>query len=248
MKGSRFDIHNPMKEKIYMANLIGNTADPNVAGVEGVNTNGTPAAGVGVHGVSDAAGVFGESKTWHGVVGFSQSTTGGAGVYGKGLANNIAVLGEASSGSGVEGRSQAGPGVFGQSDAVAVWGKSKTWHGVAGETQSGTGGAGVYGKGLRAGVFDGNVDVNGDLKVRGVSVAPEQLSGLVNQVSALQQQISAVQHQITGVQQQVTTLQQLVTNLQQQLANLQQKESADVQGLTISVVTLASRVTAVEQR
>jgi hypothetical protein len=112
-----------------MANLRGDTDQPNVAGVYGESTNASNSAGPGVHGVSMAADVFGESKTWHGVAGMSQSITGGAGIYGKGLSGNFGVLGESTTGSGVEGRSQTGPGVFGQSDAVGVWGRSKAWYG-----------------------------------------------------------------------------------------------------------------------
>src|SRR5207253_7036160 len=48
-----------------------------------------------------------------------------------------------------------------------VWGVSHTWHGVAGQTTSTTGGAGVYGKGPLAGVFDGKVLINGDQEVTG---------------------------------------------------------------------------------
>ena len=50
-------------------------------GVRGQNT--TPGTGgIGVRGDSDAVGVWGEGKTWHGVAGVSHSTTGGAGVSG----------------------------------------------------------------------------------------------------------------------------------------------------------------------
>jgi len=53
-------------------------------GVLGVNDNESDQAGVGVHGRSRAAGVVGESTTWHGVFGTTQSTTGGQGVAGDG--------------------------------------------------------------------------------------------------------------------------------------------------------------------
>jgi len=158
-----------------MPNLTGSTTEPNTAVVLGENRNDTTAAGPGVHGVSKAAGVWGESTTWHGVVGFSQSTTESAGEYGKGLSDNIGAVGESTARAGVQGMSKpgpgvfgtslgttadtagvfgentnettaAGPGVYGKSRAAGVWGLSTTWHGVYGETQSTTGGAGVCGE------------------------------------------------------------------------------------------------------
>jgi hypothetical protein len=50
------------------------------------NTNATENAGVGIHAKSAAAGMLGESSTWHGVAGITQSTTGGAGVTGPAVA------------------------------------------------------------------------------------------------------------------------------------------------------------------
>ena len=76
-----------------MANLTGSTAENNIAGVFGENTNETDKAGPGVHGVSKAVGVWGESATWHGVVGFSQSTTGGFGVFGANTTGGTGVVG-----------------------------------------------------------------------------------------------------------------------------------------------------------
>jgi hypothetical protein len=189
-----------------MSNLIGSTAETKTAGVYGESTNDTNDAGPGIHGVSKAAGVVGESKTWHGVAGFSQSTTGGVGTYGNGVAG-IGVLGESTAWAGVEGRSQSGPGVFGQSSAAGVWGKSTAWHGVAGESQSSSGGAGVYGKGQRAGLFEGNVDITGNLTIQGVSIQ-----------SWLQRIINLEQHSSDSGQlaQRITSLEQKVTALQTQ--------------------------------
>jgi len=136
-----------------MATVIGSSPDAGSPGVLGENTNTTPAAGVGVHGKSRAAGVVGEGTDWHGVSGQSSSTVGGAGVHGKGKAGNFGVLGESTTGAGVEGRSQNGPGVVGQSEAAGVWGRSKKWVGVYGETEGVDGGpAGVWGEHKGAGV------------------------------------------------------------------------------------------------
>jgi hypothetical protein len=215
-----------------VANLIGSTTEPNTAAVRGENTNDTNAAGVGVHGVSNAAGVLGESKTWHGVAGLSQSTTGGAGVFGKGLSGNFGVLGESTTGAGVEGRSQSGPGVFAQSDAVGVWGKSKTWHGVAGESQSTTtGGAGVYGKGVRAGLFEGNVDITGNLTIQGVSI-----QSLLQRINQLEQQGANVGQLV----QRVSSLEQEVAALKSQLNTASSNLTARVTQAEVTISGLAS--------
>ncbi len=68
------------------------------------------------------------------------------------------------------------------------------------------------------GSSEGNVEVTGDLKVRGVSLEV------------------------------VTGLQQLVNNLQAQLASLQQKEAADVQGIADSLEALAGRIASLEAK
>jgi hypothetical protein len=179
-----------------MANLIGNTTEPDIAGVFGENTNETDKAGPGVHGVSKAVGVWGESATWHGVAGFSQSTTGGFGVFGANTTGGTGVVGESKGWMGVYGKSESttgGAGVMGEGDpAPGLIGKSTKSHGVYGETSetsstpvaagvwgehkgNGSGvvgisnsGAGVYGKGGRvAGFFEGDVEVTRDIRVKG---------------------------------------------------------------------------------
>jgi hypothetical protein len=125
-----------------MANLIGSTSEARTAGVLGENTNNTPAAGVGVYGKSNAAGVVGDSQAWHGVAGHSWSTIGGQGVYGKGFSGNCGVFGESTTGPGVAGKSE-GPGVIGT---------STKWIGVYGETAGiENGPAGVWGEHKGAG-------------------------------------------------------------------------------------------------
>ena len=134
-----------------MGPLIGDTKDPKVAAVRGESTNDTNAAGPGVHGVSWAAGVLGESRTWHGVAGLSQSTTGGFGVYGKNTAGGAGVVGESDRWMGVYGKSASttgGAGVMGEGDpAPGVIGNSTKWIGVYGETAGiENGPAGVWGE------------------------------------------------------------------------------------------------------
>jgi hypothetical protein len=136
---------------IENAGVVGESAGT-LAGVLGQNTNETDdTAGPGVHGISRAAGVWGESTTWHGIVGFSQSTTGGAGIYGQGLRDNPGVVGFSSGkGDGVVGESHdllhagvhgtAGSGypladgvfgegfygVVGRGSHISVWGNTPT--------------------------------------------------------------------------------------------------------------------------
>jgi hypothetical protein len=66
----------------------------------------------------------------------------------------VGVIGESQEAEGVRGVGHKGAGVSGTSE---------NWHGVAGQSQSTTGGAGVYGKGLPAGFFEGNIYVTGKI-------------------------------------------------------------------------------------
>jgi hypothetical protein len=133
-------------------------------GVAGISTSTT--GGAGVYGINNTgSGVIGESAGWMGVYGKTDSTTGGAGVMGEGGATG---------GPGVIGKSQHWHGVYGETSspgatgAAAVWGDNKSdGSGVVGHS---AGGAGVFGKSENgaAGVFDGRVEVTGDLNVGGV--------------------------------------------------------------------------------
>lgn len=181
-----------------MSNGIFETSEPNTNAVAGISESGTSQPGVGVFGQSDATGVWGISKTWHGVVGQSQSTTGGAGVFG-GSEVGPGVIGESKVWHAVYGKSQSTTG------GAALWGDnvgtgpgtvgiSSDWHGTYGETESTTGGAGVWGehKGSGSGVvgnskngvgvlgvstngqagrFEGRVTVTGDLTAHDVFIA-----------------------------------------------------------------------------
>jgi hypothetical protein len=156
-----------------MTNVIGDTAEEITPGVLGQNTNQSDKAGPGVHGVSRAAGVVGDSETWHGVAGLSQSTTGGVGVYGEGAA-------------GVEGIGRTWVGVYGETRGTengpaAVWADGKDGGdgvkghangpgkaGVAGFHLSNRG-PGIFGKGAPAGRFEGDVELTGTLHGQHVS-------------------------------------------------------------------------------
>jgi hypothetical protein len=126
--------------------LHGDAVDPGVAGVTGVSKQfngvlGTTTANgqAGVAGVSDAGvgnGIFGRSKNGNGVFGIS----------------------EASDAAGVVGTCENNDGVRGLSN-------SKDHSGVA-AVNSNPAGCGIFAKGTRvAGLFEGHVEVTGDLKM-----------------------------------------------------------------------------------
>lgn len=158
-----------------MANLIGQSENPNVAGV---------------YGDGDGAGVWGKSKTWVGVIGetlSSDTNAGGAGVWGKGIV-----------GFGVHGESQGGIGVIGDSNWIGVKGETKTLKGIGvlGEHKAGGSaviglsptGIGIHGKGgHRAGFFEGEVEITGILTVQGVSI-----QSLLRRIQQLEQKVVAL--------------------------------------------------------
>jgi hypothetical protein len=162
-----------------MANLHGDSNDPNVAAVFGVHTAGQAA----VIGQSNGGrGVLGISEVGQGVWGESDSSAGVAGISNK--FNAVRGISHASGHGAVVGINDhtgaAGPGVYGESKATGVFGSSTQGAGVQGRGPTGgffEGGstAGVHAVNLRngpgilakgggganlAGFFDGNVTVN----------------------------------------------------------------------------------------
>jgi hypothetical protein len=144
-------------------------ADSSHAGV-----SGAASAGVGVWGTSSSAyGVQGQSTSSHGVHG---SSFNGVGVYGHNSTSGDGAYGESASGRGVHGLAGSGDGVLGESSTHdGVVGAGGRW-GVLGTVSGGTAWAYLGGSGVgmyanagtspstrRAGIFDGNVDVNGIL-------------------------------------------------------------------------------------
>jgi microcystin-dependent protein len=91
------------------------------------------------------------------------------GVYGR-SGNGYGVRGDSDTASGILGLSFSGTGAFGSSfSGNGILGQSNTGNGVAGVGFSATS-AGVYGKnssGGPAGLFDGNVQINGNVTVSG---------------------------------------------------------------------------------
>jgi hypothetical protein len=133
------------------------------------NNDQTDQARPAVHGLSRAVGVWGQSKTWHGVYGRSESTTGGQGVNGEG---HVGVAGVGHTWIGVYGETRGtanGPsGVLGEGGAGGVGVKGHAsgvgLAGVAGYSLTGKG-PGIFGQGNPAGHFNGNVIVTGTLDV-----------------------------------------------------------------------------------
>jgi hypothetical protein len=174
----RFDLRRKGK---VMPPLNGLSTDKTIAGVTGNNT-AEPQGGFGVFGRAD--GPFGT-----GVVGSSSSSHGVHGINGQGNPANApaisaGVWGETDNGFGVYGNSAANNGVHGDStnsDAVVgvahsggkagVLGVSDNGNGVSGVSQNGTG---VFGSGgQRAGFFQGNVEVTGDVRLTGGDCAED---------------------------------------------------------------------------
>jgi hypothetical protein len=113
------------------------------SGNDSIAIIGTASGGertIGVRGASGTVGVQGIGDGWNGVEGISHSTIGGAGVFG---VNETGV--------GVKGlsKAQGNPAILG--------------------VHLGDG-PGVMGKGIPAGLFEGNVDITGNLTIQGVSI------------------------------------------------------------------------------
>jgi hypothetical protein len=150
-------------------------------GVRGESRNDIGVAGrsisdFGVYGVSDSkSGVVGHCIT-AGVAGVRGSSdhSQGAGVRGEAAPEGTGVLGTCSpnqAGFAVHGDGrETGTGVIGRSgDWIGVVGASQTGVGVHGESSS-PDGAGVFGwgkSGAKAGIFNGAVEVRGNLTVSG---------------------------------------------------------------------------------
>ena len=135
--------------------------------------------GMAIFGQGAAVGVRGDGSSWHGVAGISTSTTGGAGVYGSG-----------NPGPGIIGTSTNWIGVYGETFGLengpsAVMGDGKDGGvGVKGHA-NGAGiaavagyhismqGPGIYGNGVPAGFFEGDVVVTGDIQLPNADCAED---------------------------------------------------------------------------
>ena len=142
---------------------------------DGTGVTGRSRGGFGVAGISDGSrGVFGESQGGFGVEGVSRSGHG--------------LVGRSAEANGVVGHSSADPGsgaagVFGEhlANGTGVVGRSQDGFGVAGLSQSSRAvsgesatGIGVFGKGGQlAALFDGDVEVTGDIRLSNADCAED---------------------------------------------------------------------------
>ena len=133
----------------------------------GVYGNATGSGGVGVFGQSSAGnGVEGSSPGGTAVYGngilgvFGQGNSGGSGVYGN-SSTGVGVWGDSGSSDGVFGRSTNGTGVHGMANGVGVFGEAGSYGVIA------RGSVGIYAAPTTgntiAGLFGGNVQINGNL-------------------------------------------------------------------------------------
>ncbi|MGQ3685024.1 MAG: hypothetical protein ACUBOA_08505 [Candidatus Loosdrechtia sp.] len=148
---------------------------------------GMSGSGIGVHGVSKAGpGVRGDAENGTGVFGGSKTSTAVGGISDSG----IGVHGISTSADGVFGNSEKGRGVVGVAkNATGVEGNSTSDAGVYGSSQTGIG---VHGKGGRlGGLFEGNVEITGNLTIQGVSI---QL--WLQRIARLEQEVISLRHQL----------------------------------------------------
>ena len=112
-------------------------------------------------------GVRGDGKTWNGVEGFSESTSGGFGVFGTNTAG----------GTGVAGFSTKWVGVYGETAGLengpaGVWGEHKG-AGIGVKAISNTGvGLVAFSNGTAA-IFQGDVEVTGDIRLTNADCAED---------------------------------------------------------------------------
>ena len=141
--------------------VTGTATGKNSIGVSGKgDTNGLQTEG-------GANGVYATGKGWCGVIGLSQSTSGGFGVYGENTAG----------GTGVAGISKKWVGVYGETAGVengpaGVWGEHKG-AGIGVKAISNTGvGLVAFSHGTAA-IFQGDVQVTGDIRLTNADCAEE---------------------------------------------------------------------------
>ena len=126
----------------------------------------------GVEAEGGANGVLATGKGWCGVVGISESTSGGFGVYGENIAG----------GTGVVGVSKKWIGVYGETSGLengpaGVWGEHKG-AGIGVKAISNTGvGLVAFSHGTAA-IFQGDVEVTGDIRLTNADCAEDFTIGV----------------------------------------------------------------------
>jgi hypothetical protein len=141
----------------------GQTDGPGI-GVLGTSPNGTGVQGKSVH----SFGVRGESVSGRGVVAVSDTDYGlrassrtSAGIRGSSIEGR-GVEGWATNSEGIVGISANGTGVWGQTEGSGIGVVGSSAHGI-----------GVHGKGRLAALFDGDVEVTGDLRLTNADCAED---------------------------------------------------------------------------
>jgi len=142
-----------------MTNLTGDSSVANVAAVSGRNTD----AGRGLEGFSDKGqAVYGESVNQVGVIGISENFVG---VWGESKSpGQPGIFGKSNNWQGIHGESVNQVGVIGISENfVGVWAETKTVNHPA-----------FIAKGVsKAAVFDGDVEVTGDIRLTNADCAED---------------------------------------------------------------------------
>jgi hypothetical protein len=156
------------------------TTDTAKAAITGANTSD----GTG-------AGVVGRSTKGAGVVGLSDN---GEGVHGESSSTNSAAITGTNRGSG------NGAGV------VGISGEGGTGAGVVGISHNGRGAA-IFGQGRIAGQFNGDVAVEGALRIKGTDV----LENITKALTLLQDAVNAVQAERSGAKSKDDTSDTLAT-------------------------------------
>ncbi len=130
------------------------------------NEVGSPAV-VGTN-TTTGDGIWGECSAGRGVVGVSNS---GTGIWGHTVKGRAIVGVNNEDGTGVWGETITGRAIVGvNKDGAGVWGETNTGTGVVGISN----GIGVHGKGGQlAGLFEGDVEVTGDLRLRNADCAED---------------------------------------------------------------------------
>jgi hypothetical protein len=153
VSGSKFGVHG---------------TSPTGVGVVGDTTSGVGVSGTAGSG-SSSIGVLGSATTVAGIAVGASNSGGGVAISAHSTTGNAIVGNSTGGGIGVSGTSTGFRGVVGNSDTHGgVVGFSASGDGTSGISCSAcTGAAGIFGMGHDAGLFQGNVGVNGTFAVSG---------------------------------------------------------------------------------
>jgi hypothetical protein len=158
---------------IFKLEVSGETGAIGATTTNGVGVNAVTSDGFapGIHGEGPMTGVEGvSSSSGSGGWGVHGTSASSAGVFGEGW-GGVAGNGES---YGVSGYSAAGTGVSGQSGS----GTAGNFTSTSGTGVSGSGPIGIHGIGATAGLFDGDVTINGNLSITGTINGADVAEGI----------------------------------------------------------------------